>query len=38
MYDTAQANKLKSDTAALRALRRTFADRIDSAKVYLAPR
>jgi len=37
MYDTAQASKLKADTAALRALRRAFADRIDSAKVYLAP-
>ncbi len=36
-YDTAQANKLKSDTAALRALRNGFADRIDSAKAYLAP-
>jgi len=36
-YDTAQANKLKSDTAALRALRNAFADRIDSAKAYLAP-
>jgi tetratricopeptide (TPR) repeat protein len=36
-YDTAQANKLKADTAALRAFRNTFADRIDSAKTYLAP-
>ncbi len=36
-YDTAQANRLKSDTAALRALRSAFADRIDSAKAYLAP-
>ncbi len=36
-YDTAQANKLKGDTAALRALRSAFADRIDSAKAYLAP-
>jgi tetratricopeptide (TPR) repeat protein len=36
-YDTAQASKLKSDTAALRAFRNAFADRIDSAKVYLAP-
>ncbi len=34
-YDTAQANKLKADTAALRALRNAFADRIDSARVYL---
>ena len=36
-YDTAQANKLKSDTAALRALRHAFADRVDSAKAYIAP-
>jgi len=36
-YDTAQAAKLKSDTAALRAFRNAFADRIDSAKAYLAP-
>ena len=36
-YDTAQANKLKSDTAALRVLRTAFADRIDSAKAYIAP-
>ena len=36
-YDTAQANKLKADTAALRALRYAFADRIDSARVYLTP-
>ena len=36
-WDTAQANKLKSDTAALHALRNAFADRIDSAKAYLAP-
>ena len=35
-YDTAQANKLKGDTAALRALRNVFADRIDSARTYLA--
>jgi tetratricopeptide (TPR) repeat protein len=35
-YDTAQANRLKADTAALRAFRSVFADRIDSAKVYLA--
>jgi len=35
-WDTAQANKLKSDTAALHALRNAFADRIDSAKAYLA--
>ena len=36
-YDTAQANKLKGDTAALHALRNAFAGRIDSAKAYLAP-
>ena len=36
-WDTAQANKLKSDTAALHASRNAFADRIDSAKAYLAP-
>lgn len=36
-YDTAQASKLKADTAALRAFRNAFADRIDSAKAYLAP-
>jgi len=36
-YDTVQANRLKGDTAALRALRSAFADRIDSAKAYLAP-
>ncbi|HVH69444.1 MAG TPA: tetratricopeptide repeat protein [Gemmatimonadales bacterium] len=37
IYDTAQANKLKPDTAALRAFRNAFADRVDSAKAYLAP-
>ena len=36
-WDTAQANKLKSDTAGLHAVRNAFADRIDSAKAYLAP-
>lgn len=36
-YDTARANKLKGDTAALHAFRNAFADRIDSAKAYLAP-
>ena len=36
-WDTAQANKLKSDTAALHASRNAFADRIDSAKAYLTP-
>lgn len=35
VYDTAQAARLKGDTAALRQLRATFADRLDSAKVYL---
>ncbi|HYK82916.1 MAG TPA: tetratricopeptide repeat protein [Gemmatimonadales bacterium] len=34
-YDTAQATKLKSDTAALRQLRTAFADRLDSARVLL---
>ena len=37
IWDTAQANRLKPDTAALHKLRNTFADRIDSAKTYLAP-
>lgn len=36
-YDTAQANKLKADTAALRVFRSTFADRVDSAKAYITP-
>jgi tetratricopeptide (TPR) repeat protein len=36
-YDTAQANKLKPDTAALHKFRNAFADRVDSAKAYLAP-
>jgi hypothetical protein len=36
-YDTAQGNKLKADTAALRAFRNTFADRVDSAKAYITP-
>ncbi|HYT04386.1 MAG TPA: tetratricopeptide repeat protein [Gemmatimonadales bacterium] len=35
VYDTAQATKLKSDTAALRQFRSAFADRVDSARVYL---
>ncbi|HYL21006.1 MAG TPA: tetratricopeptide repeat protein [Gemmatimonadales bacterium] len=34
-YDTSQASRLKSDTVALRQFRSAFADRIDSAKVYL---
>ena len=36
-YDTAQANKLKADTAGLRAFRNSFADRVDSAKAYITP-
>ncbi|HEV2751656.1 MAG TPA: tetratricopeptide repeat protein [Gemmatimonadales bacterium] len=35
VYDTAQANKLKGDTAQLRVFRTGFADRVDSAKVFL---
>ena len=34
-FDTAQATKLKSDTAALHRLRTTFADQLDSARSYL---
>jgi tetratricopeptide (TPR) repeat protein len=34
-YDTAQAAKLKGDSVALRRLRTAFADRLDSARVYL---
>jgi tetratricopeptide (TPR) repeat protein len=34
-FDTAQATKLKSDTAALHRLRSAFADQLDSAKTYL---
>ncbi len=34
-YDTAQASKLKADTAALHRLRTAFADRLDTARVYL---
>ena len=37
VYDTAQANKLKPDTAALHVFRNAFADRVDSAKTYIAP-
>jgi len=36
-YDTAQASRLKPDTAALRAFRLQFADRLDSARTYLRP-
>jgi len=36
VYDTAQASRLKSDTAGLRAYRNAFADRVDSARTYLA--
>jgi len=35
VYDTAQASRLKTDTAALRAYRNAFADRLDSARTYL---
>ncbi len=35
-FDTAQATKLKSDTAALHRFRTAFADQLDSAKTYLA--
>ena len=35
VFDTAQATKLKGDTAALRQLRTAFADRLDSARSYL---
>jgi len=34
-YDTAQANRLKGDTAQLHAFQRSFAARLDSARVYL---
>jgi tetratricopeptide (TPR) repeat protein len=34
-YDTATANRLKSDTAQLRVLRTAFADRLDTAGGYL---
>ena len=37
LYDTAAANRLKPDTIALRALRDTFATRMDSARAALAP-
>lgn len=35
VWDTARANRLKADTAALRPLRNALADQLDSAKVYL---
>ncbi len=35
MYDTAQAGKLKADTAALRAYRNAFADQLDTARNYV---
>jgi tetratricopeptide (TPR) repeat protein len=37
VYDTATANRLKTDTVALRALRDTFAMRLDTARAVLAP-
>ncbi|HUL04085.1 MAG TPA: tetratricopeptide repeat protein [Gemmatimonadales bacterium] len=36
MYDTVQANRLKKDSVALQTLRNAFADRLDTAKIYLA--
>jgi Tfp pilus assembly protein PilF len=35
VYDTARANRLKPDTAALRQFRNAYGDRVDSAKTYL---
>jgi len=35
VYDTAAANRMKSDTVRLRAFRTAFADRLDPALVYL---
>ncbi len=35
VYDTAQAGKLKADTAAAHRFRNAFADRVDSAKSYV---
>ena len=35
IYDTAAANRLKADTAQLRAFRAAFADRLDTAHAYL---
>jgi tetratricopeptide (TPR) repeat protein len=36
VYDTVQANRLKKDTVALANFRNAFADRLDTAKTYLA--
>jgi tetratricopeptide (TPR) repeat protein len=36
-YDTAAANRLKSDSAQLRAFRAAFADRLDSAHALVSP-
>ncbi len=36
VYDTAQAGKLKADTAALHAYRNAFADKLDTARNYVA--
>ena len=36
VYDTAQAGKLKADTAALHAYRNAFADKLDTARSYVA--
>ncbi|HEX4602267.1 MAG TPA: tetratricopeptide repeat protein [Gemmatimonadales bacterium] len=35
VYDTAQANRLKADTAGLHQFRNAYADRVDSARTYL---
>lgn len=35
VYDTAQVNRWKADTARVRALRQAYADRMDTAKVYI---
>ena|SRR5438445_7078198 len=35
-YDTAAANRVKGDTAQLRVVRAAFADRLDTARAYLA--
>ncbi len=37
VWDTAAANRVKSDTAALNRLRAAFAQRVDSARPYLRP-
>jgi tetratricopeptide (TPR) repeat protein len=36
VYDTVQAKRLKGDTIALQALRKAFADRLDTARTYLS--